>query len=234
MGTLRTRIDRKSDAAAPLSRRKKGCRCCVRPAAQRRESRRRLSDQTKFAQVRHQRGDRIPRQNWRVLPLIRRTGWQFVRPPAATHQGQQRALVQPRQMDLRFGARSPADHDAGITGQRHQQVARIAHATGKHNRCRPVRRHDAQHKPVRRNRVFRRNTGRRTAASTYHRNAQRSQRLPRLSGKFVGRRAGFGAAKHTDLRFAVRDGYVDGLSFVLCGDRVPRCGERRSGSSRVR
>lgn len=207
-------------------------------------------DQPELAQICFQFCDGTPWKNGGVFAFIRWNGRRSVGPAAAANQRQQGPLVQPGQMDCGLSARaSPHNHDASSSGQGHQKVAGIAHATGQNNSCSPVRWrhlvrwHDAQHQAICQDGAFGGNAGCRAAASTHHGNAQWGQRLARLTGKRIGVRAGQGPLICMELVRGALDPVLAALQplasepdAVTSGQRL--CGDqdrpRSAGELRVR
>ena len=114
-------------------------------------------------------------------------------------------MMQPRQAHFGDGARAPADDDAGVAGESHQQVAGVTHAAGNQDAAGPileidvVRGHDADHQPAGGERSLGSHSRGRTSAPADHRDAKLRQQLTRCAGQLVRRRSGFGTSEHTHL-----------------------------------
>jgi hypothetical protein len=149
---------------------------------------------------------RTPWKNWRVLPLVRGILQQPIRPTATTHQRQQRPVMQPGKTNLRDRPGTAADDDTCITGERHEQVSRIAHAAGNDNRCRPIRlrhlrlRNDAYHQGARGMRTLRGDARSRASASADNGYAHAGEQFPGVPGKIVCMRSRLRASQYADLR----------------------------------
>lgn len=149
-----------------------------------------------------------PGKDGGVLALVGRTVRQRLRPAAASHERQKRALVQPSKTDLRDGASATADDKTGIARQGHEQIARVPHATWHDNRGGPVRwRHqirwnDAQHQATSGDGPLRSNAGCRAAAAADQSDAVLREQRPSLPSKLVCGGSRLGAPEDADLRLS--------------------------------
>jgi hypothetical protein len=149
--------------------------------------------------------NRMPGKNARVLPIVRRIGREAVGPTAAAHKRQQRPLVQPGQTNLGDRARPTTNDDAGIAGERHEQVARIAHARRNDNRGGPVgcwhdiRRDDADHQATGADGALGSHASCGAAAAADDRDPMAGEKRTCVPGEVERGRAGFSAAEHAYL-----------------------------------
>jgi hypothetical protein len=95
-------------------------------------------------------------------------------------------------MDFGLGARTTTDDDASITGQSHEEIAGISHATRKNNSCGPVwwwhliGRHDAKHQTVCPDGTLSGDSGCWAAAAAHDSDAEFRQRFAGLTSELVG------------------------------------------------
>jgi len=175
--------------------------------------------QPENAEVGLQLCNRAPWEDLRVLPLVWGVGRQLVRPSATTNQGKEGAPVEPRQMNLGLRARATANDNAGIAGERHQEIPGISHSAREDNRGGPIRRrhvirrNDAEHQAIRLDGTLSGDPCRWASTPAHDSDAQLGQGLACVTGKLVSARVGLSAAENTDLRFAV-------------GNRHGECGVR--------
>ncbi len=109
--------------------------------------------------------------------------------------------MQPSQAYFGDGASAATDDDAGVSGQRHEQVSRVSHAAWHDDGRRPVggwhvcRWDDAEHLPTSRNGSFSGNPGGWAAAAADERDVKLRQKLSGLGGPLEGWCARFRASK---------------------------------------
>jgi len=79
----------------------------------------------KFLEPRLQLLNRAPWPNLGIATFVRWILLELIGPASASGQRQERTAMQPRQAHFGDGSRPPADHDTGIAGESHQQVASV-------------------------------------------------------------------------------------------------------------
>lgn len=139
--------------------------------------------------------------------------------------------MQPSKTDLGFGACTATNDEAGIAGQCHEQVSRVAHAARHHNGGRPVRRRhlvgrdDAENQSPGGYGALCGHSSGRTAATADYSDAVARKKCTGLASKFVCGGTWLGAAEYTHLRLTDGRGWhcdcLCGLAFELGRER--RC-----------
>lgn len=138
-------------------------------------------------------------------------GWvllQLIGPSTAAGEWQERAMVEPGEADLRDGAGSAADDEAGIARQGHEEVSRIAHAAGDEDCAGPIgqidisRGNDTDDLATGSEGALGSDTRCRAAAAADERDAEAGDEFARGRREVVGFRARLGAAEDADLAAA--------------------------------